>query len=126
MPYILSKRHAKSDLFAATNWTHAPYAFCAATFKASKTLRGRNFCARIKMYTSYTTPVFPNSMKKGRLHRSTGQAFVLRRDSAYRRSYDPRWRPKTQGRRLLMHMYLGISLTEAQEPRVLKLLTIRH
>jgi len=126
MPYILSERHAKYDLFAATNWTHAPYAFCAATYKASRRLRGRNFWARIKMYTSYTKSVFPNSIKKGRLHRSTGQTFVLRRDSAYRRSYDPLWRPKTLGRSLLMHMYLGISLTRAQEPRVLKLLTIRH
>jgi len=120
------KPHAKYDLFAETNWTHAPYAFCAATYKSSKRLHRRNFCARIKMCTSYTKSVFPNSMKKGRLHRSTGQTFVLRRDSAYRRSYDPRWRPKPQGRSLLMHVYLDISLTGTQEPRVLKLLTIRH
>jgi hypothetical protein len=65
-------------------------------------------------------------MKNGRLHRSTGRMFVLRRDSAYRRSYEWRWRPKTQGRRCLMHIYLGISLIEAQERRVLKLVTIRH
>jgi len=126
MPYILSKRHAKYYLFAATNWTQAPYAFCAATYKASKRLRGRTFCSTIKLYTSYTKSAFPNSMKKRRLHRSTGQMLVLQRDSAYRQSYNPRGRPKTHGRSLPMHMYFGISSTWAQERRVLKLLTIRH
>jgi len=94
--------------------------------RQAKDYVGATSSARIKTYTSYTKSVFPNSMKKGRLHRSTGQMFVLRRDSAYRRSYDLQWRPKTQGPSLLMHMYLGISLTGAQERRVLKLLTIRH
>jgi hypothetical protein len=86
---------------------------------------GATFVLELNVHTLHEVR-FSEQREKEILHRSTGPMFVLRRDSAYRRSYDPRWRPQTRGRRLLMQMYLDTSLTWPQERCVLKLLTIRH